>query len=269
MYTQANTAAAAKVKIKAGFGLDKCNKLQELPCSTRGSFKQNCNCCSMHIVCLAKSVGEESRQVLNGFIQHPRPLRKGEHFYRQNDDFVALYVVNSGAVKTYFINQQGEEYITGMYLPGELFGVDGMDIGRHRYSAKALDTSSICEFGYSNLEQSCQSFPDIQRRLTEILCAEIFQKQQPLLSMRQNSAEQRLATFLTDLSARLQSSGLSATEFNLPLSRRDIASYLGLVEETMSRTFSRLQKRQIVRVSSRSVIITDLPALQALSMNRC
>lgn len=261
MYTQARTMAEEIPALQ----LETLDNLQKLPGLVGTSFKQNCNSCSMHKVCLVKSVGKESRQVLNAFIKHPRSLPKGGHFYRQSDDFVALYVVYSGAVKTYFIDEKGEEHITGLYLPGELFGFDGIGVTQHRYSAKAIDTSAVCEFNYYSLEESFQAFPEIQRRITEILCAEIFQRQQPLLSMRQNTAEERLATFVTNLSARLKSAGLSPIEFNLPLSRRDIAGYLGLVEETVSRTFTRFQKRELMWVSGRSVSIMDLTTLQEMS----
>ena len=218
----------------------------------------------MRKVCRVNSVCEDSKEALSLFIKHRKPVQKGFHFYRQGDDFDSVYVVQSGAVKTYYINENGDEHITGLYLPGELFGIDGILASEHKYSAEALDTSAICEFNYCSLESSFRSHPDIQRRITEILCSEIEERQ--LLSKHQNTAEERLATFLTNISDHLKLCGLSPTEFSLPMSRRDIAGYLGVAGETMSRLFTRFQNRGLLSVTGRLVSISDLPALQDMSV---
>jgi len=230
--------------------------------------KPLCKHCALRKICLAKSVDEDSLEALSTIKKHPKPMQKGQHFYRQDDALESVYILRSGAVKTYYIDDRGEEHITGICLPGELFGSDGIGRGRHRYSAIALDTSAICEFPYKSLEQSFQSHPDIQRRVMEMLCSEIYDRQEPLLSLRKIPAEERLATFLTDISSRLKLRGLSPTEFSLPMSRRDIARYLGVAEETMSRLFTRFQNWKLLAATGRSVSISDLPALQDMSMTR-
>lgn len=228
------------------------------------SLKQ-CATCEMHKVCLAKIVDDDSKEALSAFIKHHKPVHKGDHIYRQNDDFVSLYVVRSGAVKTYYITEKGDENITGLYLPGELFGIDGLVNEKHKYAAQALDTSAVCEFIYSNLELSFLSHPDIQRRLMEIVSSEIYDRQQAL-TQHKNSAEERLATFLTSVSDRMELRGLSPIEINLPMSRRDIATYLGVAGETMSRLFTRFQNKGLLSITGRSVFINDLPALQDMSV---
>ena len=97
------------------------------------------------------------------------------------------------------------------------------------------------------------------------LCSEIYDRQQPLLALRQSPALDRLATFLTDVSTRLAMRGLSATAFILPMARRDIAGYLGLAEETLSRLFSILQKTELLSIRGRSVKIINLNGLKAMS----
>jgi len=240
--------------------------LNEAPKRISTLSSQLCSSCAMHELCLVKSVSEDSKEALSAFIKHRKPVQKGNHFYRQGDDFVSVYVVRSGAVKTYYINENGEEHITRLYLPGELFGIDGIVAGKHKYAAEALDTSAVCEINYFSLEQSFRSHPDIQRRIMEILCSEIYERQQPLLSQRQSSAEERLATFLTNISDRLKIRGLSPTEFRLPMSRREIADYVGVAGETMSRLFTRFQNRGLLSVIGRSVSISDLPSLQDMSV---
>ena len=240
--------------------------LNEAPKRVNMLSAQLCRYCAMHKVCLVKSVGEDSKEALGAFIKSRKPVQKGQHFYRQGDDFDSVYVVRSGAVKTYYINEKGEEHITGLYLPGELFGMDGIAAGKHNYAAEALDTSAVCEIDYGSLELSFRSHPDIQRRIIEILCSEIYERQQPLLSQRQSPAEERLATFLINISDRLKLRRLSPTEFTLPMSRRDIAGYLGIAGETLSRLFTRFQNRGLLSVNGRSVSISDLSSLQDMSV---
>jgi len=238
--------------------------LKETPKHINSLSPQLCSHREMHKVCLFKSVDEDSKEALGAIIKHRKPVQKGHHFYRQSDDFVSVYVVQSGAIKTYDINENGEEHITGLYLPGELFGIDGILAGEHKYSAEALDTSAVSEINYHSLELSFRAHPDIQRWIMEILCSEIYQRQ--LLSQRQNSAEERLATFLTNISDRLKRRGLSPTDFSLPMSRRDIAGYVGVAAETMSRLFARFQNRGLLSVTGRAVSISDLPTLQGMSV---
>ena len=228
-------------------------------------LNQSCKDCATNKACLVKTVNEEKLRTLGGISKYPKPVQKGGHFYRQDNDFRSLYIVRSGAVKTYYINKRGEEHITGFYLPGELFGIDGIFHGMHQYSAEALDTSAVCEIPYTRLEQKFQTQPEIQRLTLAVLCNELYERQQPLLMLRQYPAQERLATFLTNLSSRLKQRGLSATEFDLPMSRRDIASYVGVAEETMSRLFSRFQKRALLSVNGRSVSISDLTELEGMS----
>jgi len=217
----------------------------------------------VHKACQVRSIREDSSKALSALIKHRKPVSKGFHLYRQADNFDSVYVVQSGAVKTYYINGSGDEHITGLYLPGELFGIDGLLTGEHKYSAEALDTSTFCEINYADLELSFRSHPDIQRRIMEILCSEISERE--LLSQRQKSADERLATFLTNISDRLKLRGLSPTDFSLPMSRRDIAGYLGVAGETMSRLFTGFQNRGLMSVDGRSVSINDLPSLREMS----
>lgn len=228
--------------------------------------KQHCEQCALNKLCIAKLADQLGLDALNQITSHPKPHHKGEYFYRQDDAFDSVYIVRSGAVKTYYLNEKGEEHITGFYLPGELFGIDGLNADSHRYSAQALDTTAVCSVPYEALERLYSTHPEIQRRVTDILCEEIFQRQQSLLSLRQSPAEQRLASFLVDISRRLQLRGLCATDLDLPMSRRDIAKYLGLAEETMSRLFTRLQEKKLLSVHGRNIGKLDIEKLRDMAV---
>lgn len=225
-----------------------------------------CNKCLLKKLCLAKSVSEEGMTALSSITHHPKPLQKGEHFFRQDDSFDSVYIVHSGAIKTYHLDENGDQQITGFYLPGELLGLDGLISGQHKFSAEALNTTTVCVVPFKQLEKLFQQHPDLQHRMMQMLCSEMQEKQQPLLLLRHKPAENLLATFLIGISTRFSARGLSATEFDLPMARCDIASHLGLAGETMSRLFTRFQKMVLLKSKGRTVSITDLDALKAMSV---
>lgn len=230
------------------------------------SSQADCNECHLNTHCFNQSLNKENIEALKPITRHPKPSQKGESIYRQDDIFSSIFIVRSGAVKTYHIDKEGEEYITGFFLPGEVFGTDGMHKGQHSQSAEALDTTTVCQISISKIEGNFLFPPQLQQILLKALCSDIHDRQQPLLMLHHKHAEQRLATFLSDISARQNQRGLSATEFNLPMSRRDIAQYLGMTEETISRLFTRFQKRELLSACRRNIVILDAKALTNLSV---
>jgi CRP/FNR family transcriptional regulator len=172
--------------------------------------------------------------------------------------------VRSGALKNYCITESGDEQVLGFTLPGELVGLDGLADGRHSSAAMTLETTSICEMPFDSLESLCMKLPSLNRQLLRVASKEISDDHQMLMQLGKRSAEERLASFLLSLSRRYQSRGLSATEFNLPMSRQDIGNYLGLAIETVSRLFAHFVDEELLQVNRKNITILDLPNLQAM-----
>lgn len=225
-----------------------------------------CHKCQLNKLCFNKSLNNDRMEALDTITKHPKPIHKGDSVYRQDDTFSSIFIVRSGAVKTYHIDKDGEEYISGFYLPGEVFGTDGMHTGQHAHSAEALDTTSVCQISIHKTNNEFSLHPQLQQILLTSLCGDMHDRQQPLSMLHHKHAEQRLATFLNDISRRQNQRGLSATEFNLPMPRRDISQYLGMTEETISRIFTRFQNRQLLSASRRNIKIHDVKALTNLSL---
>lgn len=157
--------------------------------------------------------------------------------------------------------QDGENQITGFYLPGELFGFDGFD-DNHSCSAVALERSNVCELPLDSIEELSSHIPSLRLELDRLMGRQINSDQSMLLLLSRRSADERLATFLVSLSIRFQQRGLSANEFRLSMSRHDIANYLGLAAETVSRLFKRLKESKIASVNGRTIIVHDFDALR-------
>ncbi|GJL82270.1 MAG: electron transport regulator A [marine bacterium B5-7] len=188
------------------------------------------------------------------------PLPKGGTLYHSGEKASALYAVKSGALKSVVTTEDGEEQIVGFHMPGELIGFDGVD-AVHNCTVVCLERSSVCELPLNDLEELSREVPSLHREVYTVMRREISQEQSMLLLLARRTAESRLATFLISLSSRLGSRGFSESEFNLSMSRHDIANYLGLAAETISRLISKFQENGILAVNRRRVIILDRAAL--------
>lgn len=217
----------------------------------------SCNDCSLNPICLPVAVKSQELDELDNIIKRSKPLKKGEHLFRASDPFRSIFAVRSGTIKTYSVTEDGEEQVTGFYLPGEILGVDGIGTNAHSNSAKSLETSAVCEIPFEKLEELSVAIPSLQHHFFKLLSQEIQSDQQLIMLLSKKSAEERIASLLLSISARHQKRGLSATAFRLPMSRNDIGNFLGLAVETVSRVFTRLQKQGVIGVEGKEVEILD------------
>lgn len=221
----------------------------------------SCNDCSLSPVCLPLAVAPAQLDELDEIIRRGRPLKRGEHLFRAADDFNSVFAVRSGALKTYVIDEDGIEQVTGFYLPGEILGMDGISTARHVSNAKTLETASVCEIPFHGLEDLSQRIPSLQHHFFSLMSREIRSDRELHMLLGKKHAEERVAALLLSLATRQQQRGLSGHRLRLPMSRYDIANYLGLAVETVSRIFTRFQHQQWLRVDGREVEILDRAAL--------
>lgn len=226
----------------------------------------NCASCRLSRICLPIAIAAEDVVQLDEIVERGKPLSKGDFVYRQNDSFNAVYAVRSGALKTYRITANGEQQVTGFYLPGEIFGVDGIANNQHASTAVALDTSAVCEIPFTQLENLSLKLPSLQRHFFQILSQEIADDQRLLTLVNKNRADERLAAFLLSISARNAKNGLSSQAFILPMPRADIACFLGLTIETISRVFSKFKKAGLIAVDGRAVDVLDMCGLKLAAL---
>ena len=225
-------------------------------------FKVSCGDCSLGELCLPRGMRREDLEELEKIIKRVRPLQRGEYLYHSGDKFQQIYAVRSGAIKAYKTTEDGNEQILGFYLPGELLGLDAIDKSEHVCSTVALETSSFCAIPFPRLEELCHKLPGLQHQMYRLMSRELTTENESMLLLGRKSAEEKIATFLINLSSRLHTLGYSATEFRLPMSRQEIGNYLGLTVETVSRIFSRLQKEMLISIDRKLIKVLDLDALQ-------
>ena len=227
-------------------------------------IKVSCSNCSLSELCLPHGMSHEDMDELDKIVKRQQPYQPGQHIFRAGDPGNSLFAVRSGALKSYCTTEDGDEQVVGFTLPGEVVGLDGMSDGNYASSSVVLETASVCELPYDRLEEMCHTISGLNRQMMRVVSKEIGADQGMLLLLGKRTAEERLAAFLLSMSARYHSRGLSESEFNLPMSRQDIGNYLGLAIETVSRLFAGFQKNQLLTVSRRQIVLTDMPRLRAM-----
>ncbi|OLU27494.1 transcriptional regulator FNR [Pseudomonas sp. PA15(2017)] len=231
----------------------------------RTTHQAHCKDCSLASLCLPLSLDLEDMDALDDIVKRGRPLKKGEFLFRQGDTFNSVFAVRSGALKTFSLSDAGEEQITGFHLPSELVGLSGMDTELYPVSAQALETTSVCEIPFERLDELSVSLPQLRRQLMRVMSREIRDDQQMMLLLSKKTADERIATFLVNLSARFSARGFSANQFRLSMSRNEIGNHLGLAVETVSRVFTRFQQSNLIEAEGKEVHILDPIELCALA----
>lgn len=233
--------------------------------SVRSTHQAHCKDCSLAALCLPLSLDLSDLNALDAIVKRSRPLKKGEFLFRQSDTFNSVYAVRSGSLKTFNITDCGEEQITGFHLPSEFVGLSAMDTEQYPVSAIALETTSICEIPFERLDELSVTLPQLRRQLMRIMSREIRDEQQMLLLLSKKNADERIATFLINLSARFRARGYSPYQFRLAMSRNEIGNYLGLAVETVSRVFTRFQQNNLLKAEGKEIHLLNLIELCALA----
>ncbi|MCP1674958.1 CRP/FNR family transcriptional regulator [Natronocella acetinitrilica] len=231
------------------------------------AIREACSSCSLSDLCLPVALEGSDVDALDRIVQRRRPLNRGDQLYRAGNTFGSIYAVRTGSLKSSTLSEDGEEQITAFHLPGELLGLDAISFDHHPSTAEALETTSLCEIPFTELELLSAKIPGLQHQLLRIMSREIFDEQEMLLALARRTAEQRLAILLLSLGDRFGRRGLSPTRYRLPMSRHDLSNYLGLAPETMSRLFKRFVDQGWICASGREVHLTDVPALREMTGN--
>ncbi len=188
-------------------------------------------------------------------------IDRGVHLYRAGDPAIAQLHIRSGMVKTYVISASGDEWVTGLFLPGEVVGLGHSD-GIYTESAVALECVSVCVLQEKDLETAANFPRALVRHLGNLSASQ--QRQQ--LNLRQTSAEVRVAAFFIDYSARLAKLGRDPSFLPTPMTRTDLASYLGMALASLPRVVSRFSAARILDADRHAIEIREMEALRAIAL---
>jgi CRP-like cAMP-binding protein len=186
-------------------------------------------------------------------------FRRNAEIFGENEPADYVYKVVSGSVRTYKILGDGRRQIGGFYMPGDVFGIE-LD-GEHTLSAEAIADAKVLLVKRSAVEAIADRDASIARELF-LLTARELQRARERILLLVKSAQERVAGFLLEMAGRANDGNAIA----LPMSRQDIADYLGLTIETVSRTLTSLEAAATIEVpTSRRIVLRDRSALRRMN----
>jgi CRP/FNR family transcriptional regulator, anaerobic regulatory protein len=227
-------------------------------------LRNACMDCAIHELCLPSGIaGDELRQ-LDSILRDRRPLEPGATLYHAGSRCDALHLVRSGCLMSILPDENGDSQVIGFHLPGDIIGLDGMGTHVHGCTTIALDRSRVCEMSIDRLFELASKVPAVRDALARVVSREMVSDHAHLALMGKRLAHERFAAFLLSLSLRYRHLHRDPQLLRLSMSRNDIASYLGLAVETVSRMFTRFQDQGLLDVRRRVIRIRDLERLEAI-----
>ncbi len=219
----------------------------------------SCRSCDVRGNCLV-----EQMTIAHGFsyqvVKNKKTILRGEHIFRAGDDTEAIYVVSRGSVKSYMIMEDGEEQVLNFYLAGDVLGLDGMGVDRYISSTVALEPTTICKLPLSELPDR-----ELGQGFLNMISDYLIRDHNLVLMLARKDADGRMASFLVNMSKQSKRLGQSADVLYLTMTRQDIANYLGLAIETVSRTLRRFQDSGMLKVTRRKIKIYDFECLLSIA----
>lgn len=226
--------------------------------------RTHCASCAVRGLCLPLGLDAATVARLDDLISVRMPIKRKSALYRPGDRFTSLFAIRFGTFKTAVLAEDGREQITGYHLAGEVVGLDGVGNQNHSSEAIALEDSEVCVLPFAQLDRLACTVPSLRHNLFRLLSRDLCRDHSMMLLLGSRPAEQRLTLFLLDVAQRYQARGYSSREFVLRMTREEIASYLGLKLETVSRLFSSMQEAGLLQVQGREVKLLDTTALKRI-----
>lgn len=216
--------------------------------------KASCEACEVRdiAVCGALAVGQ--LPALSA-IAAGRRLEAGRTLFQEGDAADDVFTVTAGTLKLFKLMSDGRRQITGYLLPGDFLGLAYGDT--YVFSAEAISDSTLCRFPRQQFLRLLDQFPAMEQELLGRASSELAAAQEQMLLLGRKTARERLATFILGLATRIDA-GRGAS-LRLPLNRTDIADFLGLTIETVSRTFTQLRKEGLIAVPDKQHVVLLAP----------
>ncbi len=187
----------------------------------------------------------------------------GQALFHEGDPNPFVFNVVDGAVKLYRLLPDGRRQITGFLFQGDFLGLGGR--GASSFTAEALTPLNACRFRRNDFDQLLNALPALEHRLVALAGDELMAAQEQIVLLGRKTARERLASFLTRLAERQVQLGGPEGHVHLPMTRLDIADYLGLTIETVSRVFTQFKTSGLIKLlPGNDVALPDPAALKAL-----
>jgi len=241
-------------------------KLTELPTArlktgprNAACAAHNCQACEIRSLTFCAGLDDTEITTLSDIARRMQ-IAKRHVIFQEGDTAEFVYNVTTGAVRLFKLTLDGRRQITGFLLPGDFLGL-GSKRG-YAYGAEAITDVELCRFPRDKLDNLFEIHRGLEKHLFRIANDELAAAQEQMLLLGRKTAKERVASFLIGLSAREERRGGRKGVVYLPMVQEDIADYLGLTIETVSRTISQLKRDRLIRQTSMHEF--ELPRIEDL-----
>lgn len=223
-----------------------------------------CRHCEVHDQAVCRVLGTRDLLRLRA-LGHGHHLHPGQPLFHEGDAAAQVYNVTSGTLKLYKLLPDGRRQVTGFIFPGNFLGITVED--DHAFSAEALEEVQLCSFPRGRFDDFVEDSVAMERELYRLAAHELAAAQAQMVLLGRKTAAERLASFFLNLLERAEHvRGVPQTQFDLPMTRLDMADYLGLTKETVSRMVSHLRNRGLIRLAALDrVEVSDRAALRVMA----
>ncbi len=216
-----------------------------------------CAGCSARRLSVCGVLEQEGLRRLNDAADH-MSFSAGEVLVREGDPATHLFNITVGDVRVHKLLSDGRRQIVGFLSPGDFLGLATGD--QYAFSAEALTAGSACRFRKTDYRKILREMPDLEHALLDRAAHELKAAHDQMLLLGRKTAMERLASFLMNLSDRARRAGGEGRLIELPMTRAEIADYLGLTTETVSRNTTRLKTRGVIRLLSMHSLSIERPS---------
>ena len=224
--------------------------------------EQSCSACAVRAFSVCASLDKTEMDEFEHLSRHVH-FAACETVFAQEDMTTSFYNVLDGVLRLYKLLPDGRRQIVGFALPGDFLGMAAAE--RHGFSADAIGPASVCQFTKAAFARFAEHRPNLLRRINELAVRELNQARDHMVLLGRRSAEEKVATFLVGWRDRLQQIREPSRVVPLPMNRQDIADYLGLTIETVSRTFTKLEREGVIDIVPGGICLLDAARAEALA----
>ena len=226
-------------------------------------YKTRCSLCKIRSYSFCRCLNDDQLEIFSK-VSFEKKFTDKENIFLQNDPSTHLYNITEGNVKIYQLLDDGRIQIIGFLYPGDFFGT--YKNNKYNYSAEAIGNLRVCVFDQRVLDKYMDQNPILAKELLNETSYELTLAQDRMTVMGRLNAIEKIAIFLINISNQRKRIGWQSNPISLSMARQDIADYLGLTIETVSREISKLKASNIIKIiSSKQLFINDFEKLNQIS----
>jgi cAMP-binding proteins - catabolite gene activator and regulatory subunit of cAMP-dependent protein kinases len=208
------------------------------------------------------SLKQDGLDKASNYTKRGKVFHASDYLYKEGQKFSGLYVIQVGCVKSYVIDSNGNENIHGFYFPMDILGLNAL-FSQHKESAVALSTTSVCIINYNSILDQ-----ELLKLTNNTLLHVMSEYMACIFKTKKRSSESRLASYLIHIAKKTIYTGSEECLLTLDMSKKDVANYLDMTAETVSREIAKLAKQGIISIKNNTVRIHKIKHLEFISIGR-